>query len=48
MKGALSEKHPELLYRKHTLPSRQGKNTCFLMNRQKLLKLDWEVLIHLP
>ena len=29
MKGALSEKRPELVYRKHTLPSRQDKNTCF-------------------
>ena len=49
MKAALDEKHPELVNRKHIIFHQDNaRSHVSLTTRQKLLQLDWEVLIHLP
>ena len=49
LKAALDRKHPELVNRKWII-SPQGNTRLHvsLMTRQKLLQLDWEVMIHPP
>ena len=49
MKVALDEKRPELVNRKHIIFHQDNTRPhVFLMTRQKLLNLGWEVLIHPP
>ena len=47
LKAALDEKRPDLVNRKHIIFHQDNARLCVsLMTRQKLLQLDWEVLIH--
>ena len=49
LKAALDEKRPELVNRKCIIFHQDtARLRVSLMTRQKLLKLGWEVLIHLP
>ena len=49
LKTALDEKHPELVNRKCIIFHQDNTRLhVSLMTRQKLLQLDWEVLIHPP
>ena len=49
VKAALNKKHPELVRRKHiSFHQDNTKLYVYLMTRQKLLQLGWEVLIYLP
>ena len=49
LKSALDEKRPELVNRKCIIFHQDtARLRVSLMTRQKLLKLGWEVLIHLP
>ncbi|XP_059989713.1 histone-lysine N-methyltransferase SETMAR-like [Lagenorhynchus albirostris] len=49
LKAALDEKHPELVNRKCIIFHQDNARLYVsLMTRQKLLQLDWEVLIHPP
>ena len=49
VKAALSKKHPELVRRKHISFHQDNTRLCvYLMTRQKLLQLGWEVLILSP
>ena len=49
LKGALDEKHPELVNRKCiTFHQDNARPHVSLMTRQKLLQLGWGVLIHPP
>ena len=49
LKAALDRKHPELVNRKCILFYQDNTRLhVSLMTRQKLLQLDWEVLIHPP
>ena len=49
LKTAPNEKYPELFNRKCIIFHQDNARThVYLMTRQKLLQLDWEVLIRLP
>ena len=49
LKAALHEKRPELVNRKRVIFHQDNARPhVSLMTRQKLLQLDWEVLIHPP
>ena len=49
LKVALDEKRPELVNRKRIIFHQDNASQhVSLMNRQKLLQLGWEVLIHTP
>ena len=46
--AALDEKHPELVNRKRIIFHQDNTRLhVYLMTRQKLLQIGWEVLIHL-
>ena len=48
LEAALDKKHPELVNRECIIFHQDNTRSCVhLMTRQKLLQLDWEVLIHL-
>ena len=48
LNAALDEKHLELVKRKRIILHQNNSRPLFLMIRQKLLQLGWEVLIHPP
>ena len=49
LKATLDKKHPELVNRKHIIfHQNNGRLHVSLMTGQKLLKLDWEVLMQPP
>ena len=47
MKASIDEKISELVNRKFIIFHQDNIRPCFLMTRQKLLQLGWEVLTHL-